>query len=128
MKTYYDNNFLNGTLSIVVVENGELVLGSLVVHENDAELVFKAKAQPQGDDVFSEKKGIEIVKNKLALKYYTYWLTEANSVARHLSKTLESLNQDIKFFEKKKKNIETYLSKDHELVFKKRKTTKRKKK
>ena len=134
MKTLYDDNFLNGQLWLEIDDDGS-VYGEFKFYDFLLDDIFTlvAKAGCHPDDKYSEKKGMELVKSKIAREYHKIYMNTEAAEIRLLKELLKWHEQEYEFRKKKVLNIEKDLSEHYGLTYyrrnpKKKKTTKNKKK
>ena len=129
MKTIYNDNFLGGTLILYVEEERKRVTGVLRVYDpfTDKFYSFKAQSKCQKSDVWSEKKGIDIVETKLSRDFHNMYLKWAAEDMRMLEQALKVVKDEYEFRKKKVTNIEEDLNKHYGLTYWRKKTPKKKK-
>jgi hypothetical protein len=119
MKTIYDNNFLNGTLSLIVDEDRKVVTGKYRFYDEvmDDFFTFHARSKCHKSDNFSENKGIELVKSKLARDYHKMYLNQWSMLERELEAHLRYIKEQKEFRKRKVVNIEKDLTEHFGLTY-----------
>ena len=119
MKQIIDNNFLNGTLVLIVDEDRKRVTGQFKFYNElfDDFFIFEATSKCKKGDVFSEKVGIDIVCTKLARQYHKMYMNNYAADIRYLESILKELKELHAFRERKVLNIEEDLKRQYELTF-----------
>lgn len=131
MKELFDNNFMGGKLYLVVNDD-KTIEGHFHWYDSEADEFFEinAKATCHPDDKFSERKGKELVKAKIAREYHKMYLNAYAEDLRMLKKLEKDVQQKYEFRKKKVVNLEKDLKETYELTFfrnePKKKTTKKK--
>jgi hypothetical protein len=115
MKTIRDDNFLNGTLNLCIMEEQKLILGRFVIYDPKSDEIFEftAKAKCHNDDIFDEALGIKIVKLRIAKKYYSFVRNVSNEAIQHFVKCLNMATRDFEKSSRKIENINNTLLKIH---------------
>ena len=120
MKSIYDDNFLGGQLTITVCDDVKhTILGEFRFYDYlmDDFFTFTARTRCHKNDNFSENKGVELVKSKLARTYHKMYMNQFAEVKRELERQLSYVNEEYEFRKKKVLNIEKDLKEHFDLTF-----------
>ena len=119
MKTVYDDNFLNGQLFLEINEDKRIVDGEFIFYDDETDEVvrFTARSKCRKGDNWSEFKGVDLVKSKLAREYHKMYLNRYSEYKRELLEVLKEVEEKCEFRKKKVKNIEKDLSEYFNLTY-----------
>ena len=117
MKRIYDDNFLNGQLTLVI-EDREVV-GKFRFYDEYMDDVFclYATAKCHKSDNWSENKGIELVKSKIAREYHKMYRNQWAEIKRDLEAQLRYVTEEYEFRKRKVANIEKDLNEHYGLTY-----------
>lgn len=119
MRCITDDNFCGGNLRIVIDDREKVIEGCHTFYDPECDRTFKnvRVARCDKEDKFSEKAGITLVKQKLALDYHKYYKNVNNELVKELTNVIKELTQSKEFHSKKVESLQSALAKKYGLSF-----------